>query len=414
MGHLNGAAKEQPSLAPSAISVPLGERTDATKSEEFDVAKRWSEIKEQLNEPFHPDEIKWRVTATSTIQTKHGPQKRGQLIAYADQRAYTDRLNTVFGEWGWTRNYDVQVAQNFERRASNDKSQTAVAAKVVVVSRVTIHGLGTHTGVGEEWADDENAATRAEAQAFKRACACFGLGRYLYDLEKIWVDLDQSNRPGYVPTLPDWALPRSHQPKRQSPPPAANPRPVSNGAPRNSLVRDEAMVAVTALADKVGFSLAQSTLQAYGGTTDLKRLGNAKVAIVLDKLTDLSRGVERLLAARKALGEEQYGALCHELNLPSDAIDDIPDRDALRSLLEKVESRAKSGSHAPAANQSAGKIADARGRLLQAARKCADRTRKRLAVVIEEATVGTLTLESLKDLTDANLPIVEAAIARLR
>jgi hypothetical protein len=66
----------------------------------------------------------------------------------------------VFGEWGWTRDYDVQVAQNFERRAANDKSQSAVAAKVVVVSRVTIHGLGTHTGVGEEWADDENAATR--------------------------------------------------------------------------------------------------------------------------------------------------------------------------------------------------------------------------------------------------------------
>ena len=414
MGHLNGAVKEQPSVAPSAISVPLGERSDVAKSEEFAVAKRWSEIKEQLNEPFHPDEIKWRVTATSTIQTKHGPQKRGQLIAYADQRAYTDRLNTVFGEWGWTRNYDVQVAQNFERRASNDKSQTAVAAKVVVVSRVTIHGLGTHTGVGEEWADDENAATRAEAQAFKRACACFGLGRYLYDLEKIWVDLDQSNRPGYVPTLPDWALPRSHQPRRQSPPPAVNTRQTTSGAPRNSLVRDEAMATVTALADKVGFSLAQSTFQAYGGTTDLKRLGNAKVAIVLDKLTDLSRGVERLLAARKALGEEQYGALCHELNLPSDAIDDIPDRDTLRSLLEKVESRAKSGIPEPAANQTAGKIADARGRLLQAARKCADRTRKRLADVIEEATVGTLTLESLKDLTDANLPIVEAAIARLR
>ena len=41
--------------------------------------------------------------------------KRGQLVAYADQRAYTDRLNDIFGEWGWTRTYNVQVAQNFER-----------------------------------------------------------------------------------------------------------------------------------------------------------------------------------------------------------------------------------------------------------------------------------------------------------
>ena len=203
MAYVNGAARERPGSVPPAMTAPVSELAEtATMNKE-----RFQEIKQRLIEPFDPEEIKWRVTATSTIQTKHGPQKRGQLIAYADQRAYTDRLNSVFGEWGWTRDYDVQVAQNFERRTASDKSQSAVAAKVVVVSRVTIHGLGTHTGVGEEWADDENAATRAEAQAFKRACACFGLGRYLYDLDKTWVDLDQSNRPAYTPSLPEWALP---------------------------------------------------------------------------------------------------------------------------------------------------------------------------------------------------------------
>ena len=62
--------------------------------------ERLQKIRELLNEPFDSREIKWRVTATSTNQTKHGPQKRGQLVAYADQRAYTDRLNDVFGEWG--------------------------------------------------------------------------------------------------------------------------------------------------------------------------------------------------------------------------------------------------------------------------------------------------------------------------
>ena len=157
-------------------------------------AERVTEIRTRLLEPFDPAEIKWRVTATSTQQSKHGPVKRGQLVAYADQRAYTDRLNDIFGEWGWTRSYAVQVAQNFERtigRGPNGQKQTAICAKVVVVSTVTVTGLGSHTGVGEEWADDENAATRAEAQAFKRACACFGLGRYLYDLDKTWVDLDQ-------------------------------------------------------------------------------------------------------------------------------------------------------------------------------------------------------------------------------
>jgi len=391
------------------MTAPVSELAEiATMNKE-----RFQEIKQRLIEPFDPEEIKWRVTATSTIQTKHGPQRRGQLIAYADQRAYTDRLNSVFGEWGWTRDYDVQVAQNFERRTASDKSPSAVAAKVVVVSRVTIHGLGTHTGVGEEWADDENAATRAEAQAFKRACACFGLGRYLYDLDKTWVDLDQSNRPAYTPSLPEWALPASRQPQQRLPAPAPKPSSTGNGAPRSGLVRDEALAAITALCDKVGFSLAQSTLQKYGGTTDLKRLGYAKLTLVMDKLTDLSRGIERLVAGRAALGDAAYSVLCREMNLASDSIDDIPDRDTLRVLVERAEEQARSMAPTAATNPAPGRIAEARGRLLQAARKHADHTRKRLADVIEQASVGTLTLEGLKDLTDANVPEVEAATARL-
>ena len=52
-----------------------------------------------LEEPFDPQEIKWRVTNTNKDKT------RGQVIAYADQRAYTDRLNAIFTVRGWTRKY---------------------------------------------------------------------------------------------------------------------------------------------------------------------------------------------------------------------------------------------------------------------------------------------------------------------
>jgi len=39
----------------------------------------------------------------------------------------------------------------------------------------------------------------------KRACACFGLGRYLYDLDTVWVDLDQYNGPVRTPILKKYA-----------------------------------------------------------------------------------------------------------------------------------------------------------------------------------------------------------------
>jgi len=72
---------------------------------------------------------------------------------------------------------------------------------VLVTCELTIFGLGTHSATGEEWADDDNACTSAEAQSLKRTCACLGLGRYLYYLAGTWVDLDDRKRSKTVPQL---------------------------------------------------------------------------------------------------------------------------------------------------------------------------------------------------------------------
>ena len=60
------------------------------------------------------------------------------------------------------------------------------------------------------WADDENGTTRAQAQAFRRACAEFGLGRYLRELEG-WSCKVPVNAKGYFKrphfsVLPDSAI----------------------------------------------------------------------------------------------------------------------------------------------------------------------------------------------------------------
>src|SRR6266550_1475825 len=123
-----------------------------------------------LEVPFDPSQIEWRVMNT----TKSQPL-RGQVVPYADQRAYTDRLNALFTPAGWTRKYTIHTSANFER--SGDQK---IVAKVLVTCELTIFGLGSHSATGEEWADDDNAVTSAEAQSFKRASACFGLGRYFY------------------------------------------------------------------------------------------------------------------------------------------------------------------------------------------------------------------------------------------
>ena len=126
----------------------------------------------RLEEPFASKDVKWLVAATS----RDG--RKGRVTAYADPRAYTDRLNQVFTASGWTRQYNVHTVSPITRIRRDQAIQTG---KVLVTCVVTISGIGTHSGSGEEWADDENAMTSAEAQAFKRACSCFGLGRYFYD-----------------------------------------------------------------------------------------------------------------------------------------------------------------------------------------------------------------------------------------
>ena len=160
-------------------------------------ATRIRELIANLEIPFCPSVIEWRVTNASK-----GGSPRGQVMPYADQRAYTDRLNTLVTPAGWTRKYSIHTSANFER--SKDQK---IVAKVMVTCELTIFGLGSHSATGEEWADDDNAATAAEAQSFKRACSCFGLGRYLYYFTGTWVDLDDRKRPRTVPKLDGWATP---------------------------------------------------------------------------------------------------------------------------------------------------------------------------------------------------------------
>jgi hypothetical protein len=192
-GHANANATASGNGAEGGVVSAFIRTSDGSNRFTHEEIKRYTA---ELEVPFDPYVIEWRVTNTSHDKS------RGQVIPYADQRAYTDRLNQLFTPAGWTRKYQVYTSPNFER----SKDQKTVA-KVFVTCELSISGLGAHSATGEEWADDENAGTSAEAQSFKRAAACFGLGRYLYYFDGVWVDLDDRKRPRTVPNLPQWATP---------------------------------------------------------------------------------------------------------------------------------------------------------------------------------------------------------------
>jgi hypothetical protein len=272
----------------------------------------------ELEVPFDVSEIEWRVTNTA----KEG--QRGQIVPYADPRAYTDRLNALFTPAGWTRKYSVHTSANFER--AKDKK---IVAKVLVTCELTIFGLGSHSAVGEEFADNENAGTAAEAQAFKRACACFGLGRYLYRFTGTWVDLDEQKRPKNVPQLFGWATPHGW---REGLRPKSSAQPDSNGHNPQSTVtgsRAGSVVAeIEAMAEPLGRGLYRGILR------DLARVWNPReirdVAVqqgVLEHMRAAERGLRRLEAALDQAGPEALSPILKSLGLAS-----LERVDSLKSL----------------------------------------------------------------------------------
>ena len=128
-------ATAETAIAASAQPQPYGPAVKCT-------GEQVVQLVAALEEPFDPREIKWRVTNTTS------DRRRGQVIAYADPRAYTDRLNALFTVRGWTREYSIQVIQNFERMERGN-SGARISGKIVVACKLTIEGFGAHSGLGK-------------------------------------------------------------------------------------------------------------------------------------------------------------------------------------------------------------------------------------------------------------------------
>jgi hypothetical protein len=113
-----------------------------------------------LTRPFPIDQVQVRPGAVS------GDGTAAIALPYVDWRLYAERLDQIVGPANWS----IQLIPWGPTR---------------VIARLTILGVMKDAS-GEGDANDENCGTIAEAQAKKRACAEFGLGRYFYTLPKVW------------------------------------------------------------------------------------------------------------------------------------------------------------------------------------------------------------------------------------
>lgn len=149
----------------------------------------------QLKNPFPVEQIKWRLGATNKDKTE------GIALAYIDSRDVQKRLDEVLGISNW-RDYLERVNGGF-------------------ISGIEIR-------IDGEWIRRSDAAgeTKVEpvkggaSDAFKRAAAKWGVGRYLYYMPNVWVKIKQVGNSYAIdedkPTIPKWAYPQNDLEKWES------------------------------------------------------------------------------------------------------------------------------------------------------------------------------------------------------
>jgi hypothetical protein len=280
----------------------------------------------RLKEPFATKEVKWLVAATS----RDG--RKGRVTPYADPRAYTDRLNHIFTASGWTRHYEVHTVSPITRMKGDKPIQTG---KVFVTCVLTIPGVGSHSGCGEEWADDPNAMTSAEAQAFKRSCSNFGLGRYFYSFAEMWVDLDEYKHPREIPALPSWALPEC---ERRAPVQNATASKKQNNG-TNSVQKGPLDASITGKIEKcrrdLGQMLYSNILWSVARVRSARDIPNQHVQ--QEVLKWMESGVRGMAQVRRVAAQipetEFYGVLD---GLEIRRLDEIPNFGVLAKLVEKM------------------------------------------------------------------------------
>ncbi len=329
-GHANGAAVSESSQTTGPVAAADVLNVPATS---MFSSQKVPELFKELEVPFDPSVIEWRVTNATKDKT------RGQVIPYADQRAYTDRLNLLVTPAGWTRKYAIHTSANFQR----GKDQRIVV-KILVACELTIFGLGSHSATGEEWADNDNACTAAEAQAFKRACSCFGLGRYLYHFSGVWVDLDERKRPKNIPRLFGWATPKGWRqglrPGQEADITLSNPSPrndfESEVAPQGRDVNHEKLDAlirqIEALTEPLGRPLYRGVLKTVARVWNPTEIREADLLRrVLAQMQSAKRELQRLDTALNRVRPEAVFPTLRSLRLNS-----LQQVDSLESLKKVV------------------------------------------------------------------------------
>jgi DNA polymerase III delta prime subunit len=186
-----------------------------------------------------------------------------------------------------------------------------------------------------------------EAQSFKRACSCFGLGRYLYYFSGTWVDLDDHKRPKTIPKLADWATPegwqrglRPHTESASKPPERTTAGNNGNGDGHESGKGASFVREIEQVEPLVGKRMYRGLLKTVARVWNPKDIQDPAIQQkVLAHMRAAERGFRRLDAALQRVGPEALTHILRSLKLQS--IDRVDNLQTLREIVLALEAAAQ-------------------------------------------------------------------------
>ena len=137
------------------------------------------EIQKALAQPFAPEDLEWRLQRTLEERSC------GLAVPYVTNRAIQNRLDDVVGPDNWY--------NEFRQWHSGGKKEAQICG-------ISIYFEGR--GFVTKWDGAENTDIEPVkgglSDSMKRAAVQFGIGRVLYDMEPVWVDIEKKGKTWYI------------------------------------------------------------------------------------------------------------------------------------------------------------------------------------------------------------------------
>lgn len=138
--------------------------------------KDFRQIQAELAKPFAPEDLEWRIQVTSQDKSK------GLAVPYVTNRAIQDRLDEVVGSENWRNEYRPWH--------KGEKKEAQLC------------GISIYLEERKEWLTKWDGSEDSDIElvkgglsdSMKRAAVQFGIGRVLYKMNTVWVQVEQKGR----------------------------------------------------------------------------------------------------------------------------------------------------------------------------------------------------------------------------